>query len=228
MPKLPAVIICDLGGVFVKFAPYKDKKNLLNGCAASPEEVEEFFLRGEEALEYERGKVSSADFFAAVQKKLGYGKNYEEFKKDLCANDALEFQSEAFDFFFKEIKSGYDVQLWLLSNLHEIYYEYLNRRWPGIFSNCLRVFLSFRLGCRKPEPEIYRIACAEGGVSPHLCVFIDDLEENGAAAAKQGISFVRFQGIGHLREALKRLGMGVDNKDKKENRDARRPIRSGG
>ncbi|GAA1899495.1 HAD-IA family hydrolase [Streptomyces sodiiphilus] len=50
------------------------------------------------------------------------------------------------------------------------------------------VVLSADHGVRKPDPEIFRLALARLGVPAERCLFIDDSEENLAAAHKLGIT----------------------------------------
>ena len=45
---------------------------------------------------------------------------------------------------------------------------------------------SSKVGCRKPEPRFYEIACDLLGVSPAECVFLDDLGINLKPAAAMG------------------------------------------
>jgi HAD superfamily hydrolase (TIGR01509 family) len=68
-------------------------------------------------------------------------------------------------------------------------------------------FVSCRTGHRKPAPEAYRAAIDGLGVPPEELLFVDDREENCAAARALGIESIRFRGVGPLREAL--VGAGV-------------------
>ncbi|MCK8676006.1 HAD family hydrolase [Streptomyces lichenis] len=45
---------------------------------------------------------------------------------------------------------------------------------------------SCEVGCRKPDPEIYRLAARRAGVDPGECLLIDDVEANIDAARAQG------------------------------------------
>jgi len=53
------------------------------------------------------------------------------------------------------------------------------------------VIESSKVGCRKPEPEFYEIACATLNVEPHQCVFLDDLGVNLKPAAKMGMHTIK-------------------------------------
>ncbi|MFJ9695745.1 HAD family hydrolase [Kitasatospora sp. NPDC101183] len=50
------------------------------------------------------------------------------------------------------------------------------------------VVLSEEIGVRKPEPEAFRIVLERLGVSAEECLFVDDSEENLAAARKFGLT----------------------------------------
>jgi putative hydrolase of the HAD superfamily len=63
-------------------------------------------------------------------------------------------------------------------------------------------------GMRKPDPEIYELTLARLGLPAEECLFIDDIEENCAAAREAGMSIVVYRGneqaIGEIRSALVR------------------------
>lgn len=50
---------------------------------------------------------------------------------------------------------------------------------------------SSKVGCRKPEPRFYEIACELLGVQPHECVFLDDLGINLKPAAAMGMTTIK-------------------------------------
>jgi putative hydrolase of the HAD superfamily len=63
------------------------------------------------------------------------------------------------------------------------------------------------MGLRKPEPAMYRRALDIFGAPAARVLFIDDREENVAAAAASGMETIRFEGEGALRVRLKGLGV---------------------
>lgn len=50
---------------------------------------------------------------------------------------------------------------------------------------------SSKVGCRKPEPQFYEIACDLLGVTPEECVFLDDLGINLKPAAAMGMTTIK-------------------------------------
>ncbi len=57
------------------------------------------------------------------------------------------------------------------------------------------VVISDRVGLRKPDPAIYRLAAARIGVSAVLCVFTDDNAENLDPAKALGMAVVHFANV---------------------------------
>ncbi len=53
---------------------------------------------------------------------------------------------------------------------------------------------SSKVGCRKPEPRFYEIACDLLGVTPGACVFLDDLGINLKPAAAMGMHTIKVHG----------------------------------
>lgn len=61
---------------------------------------------------------------------------------------------------------------------------------------------SSEVGLRKPDPEIYRLACARVGVLPERAAFVDDIKANVDAAEGLGMTAIHFTST---QEALARL-----------------------
>ena len=65
---------------------------------------------------------------------------------------------------------------------------------------------SSKVGCRKPEPRFYEIACELLSVSPTECVFLDDLGINLKPAAAMGMRTIK---VGDPSRALAELSAHV-------------------
>ena len=173
MPR-PRVVIFDLGGVFFHYNDDFFTGGDSSGLSAEPEKVKSFF-RGEHWYDYERGRISSAEFYARVQKELHYPHDYAQFVQDFLMRPNMRLNEEMFEFFLAlKVKYGDTVMFWALSNINELHYNHLFDRWPGVIYNFLETFLSFRMDCRKPDPEIYDKMLKTGRMSPYVCLFIDD------------------------------------------------------
>lgn len=62
---------------------------------------------------------------------------------------------------------------------------------------------SSKVGFRKPDPEIFRLAARTAGAAPGQCVLVDDLAVNCEAAEAEGWRAVCFRDD---RQALRDLG----------------------
>ena len=65
------------------------------------------------------------------------------------------------------------------------------REVAAIMDKFHHVVESSKVGCRKPEPRFYEIACEALQVSPHECVFLDDLGINLKPAAAMGMKTIK-------------------------------------
>lgn len=69
------------------------------------------------------------------------------------------------------------------------------------------IYVSASLGMVKPDPDIYRAACAHLGVEPQETFFTDDLAINAEGAARAGLLSHVFTGAPALRLALQDAGL---------------------
>ena len=85
--------------------------------------------------------------------------------------------------------------------------------WPqvqamsDVFALLDTVVVSGDEGLIKPDPAIFRLACARTGLEPADMVFVDDNADNIAAAHALGFPTVRFADPAALRPALERFGL---------------------
>jgi len=68
-------------------------------------------------------------------------------------------------------------------------------------------FSSAYLGMRKPEPRMFRAGAAMLHFKPEECAFVDDRENNCAAAAGVGMHAIQYKGEEALKDALGALGV---------------------
>lgn len=83
--------------------------------------------------------------------------------------------------------------------------NYMKHFWELLFKRINFDFqiLSFQVGYRKPEPEIYQEIFKYGQWRPEEVVFIDDTQENIAGARKLGVKVVHYQNFQDLISKLK-------------------------
>jgi HAD superfamily hydrolase (TIGR01509 family) len=98
-------------------------------------------------------------------------------------------------------------RLVLLSNVDRYYWKIVLEMEPQLrrFDELL---LSCDLGLAKPDPAIFRHACAVAGAPPSRCYFVDDSAVNVESARAVGLQAHLFRDTATLRDALRAIGVG--------------------
>jgi putative hydrolase of the HAD superfamily len=111
---------------------------------------------------------------------------------------------EMFDLLERLKTSG--AAIGLLSNNCALTGETLDELAPGLRALTEpRAWVSAQFGRLKPDPELFRLACARAGADPARTLFVDDLAENVAGARAAGLRGHRFDGREGLERALAEL-----------------------
>jgi len=144
-----------------------------------------------------------------------------EFWKNVLAGTHLEGQEEKVA---KDVRwmheyappaEGYDI-IWHLQHYRPaILSNHVTEwAWPAIKrlhldKFCRPIIISSEVGMAKPDPAIYQYCLSQVGRAdaPDLCVFIDDLERNVAAAREAGMHAIQFNNGYQLSKDLKDLGL---------------------
>ena len=135
-------------------------------------------------IETSLGRIPSHDFW----KQCGLGAGYPDVERDYldsCLKLDPDFAGVA-----GQLSEKYTLAL--LSNDVAEWNRYLRDKYD---LNRLLDFtvISGDVGCRKPDPNIYRIMLEKAGCAATDCLFIDDMDRNLAAASQLGIVTCRFE-----------------------------------
>ena len=137
-------------------------------------------------LLFETGDISYDDFLAGFQKELPNA-SIEEILK---AWNAVLADFPLYRLEFLQMLSK-KYRLFLLSNTDSIHIEtFENANGISFYSDfyqCFeKVYFSFEIGMRKPNPEIFQYLINKHELSPKRTLFIDDKKENTDSAASLG------------------------------------------
>ncbi len=82
--------------------------------------------------------------------------------------------------------------IFLLSNTNEIHMQKVHRAWSNSSEEALqdhfsKVYLSFQMGMRKPDVEIFHKVCEEQDLVPERTLFIDDSPQHIEGAKLAGL-----------------------------------------
>ncbi len=185
-------IIFDLGGVILNI-DYKltEQAFVEAGIADFPALYSQ--LRQTDLFDkFETGGIGKAEFISELQKVGPAGITEAQV---LAAWNAmlLDFPVRRLQI-LQQLRLYYD--LFLLSNTNEIHEETFNdilmreRGIPnlGVFFD--KVYLSHRVGMRKPNKEIFQRVLDDNGLKPEHTLFIDDSPQHIAAAKELGIQTI--------------------------------------
>ena len=182
-------LLFDFGGVFLEL----DK-------AATKKHLQTYFPKGLptaiQALhhQYEKGEISTDAF---IQRHLKESQALTEHKFINAWNAMLGDLPEHRMHFLKELSANGKYKLILLSNTNELHIEWVRANLASFdeFRACFdKFYLSYAIGRRKPDADIFQFVVNENGSKPEETLFIDDTMEHTLTAEKMGFN------IWHLNE----------------------------
>ncbi len=198
------VIAFDLGNVIFDFDfnialdKIKDKLDVPNDKI-----IEEIFCN-DFGLEFEKGLISSNEFYLDFKNKFAASLNYNEFAESWSN---IFFPKTEIIEVIKKLNIAYP--LYLISNTNELHFEYLYSKHRNIFSMFQGLILSFKVKSVKPDIKIYRFLKELSGYEFKDILYIDDRQDLISAAKDIGLISIQFKGYGPLVEDLKKVGIFV-------------------
>ncbi len=179
-------LLSDLGGVVVRLDLTRPAAQMAARCRPrwrwTAAGIREAFLGDPALAEYERGRISRAEFLDHVRRRTAFAGTDEEFVEIWRGMFQLE---RAIVEAWRELV-GMGVQLWYWSNTSEMHVPWVFDAFPEIAVHSGEV-LSYRIGVTKPDPRFYRIGLELVGAAPEQCVFVDDDPDNCVAARECGL-----------------------------------------
>lgn len=181
-------IILDLGGVIINLNQELTDKAFQQLFPTN----HNLILEDSKALQlfenYETNQVSTAEF-------LQFFKTFNPFINENQIIAAwnkmlLDIPFERIDL-IKKLSKIYNV--FLLSNTNELHYQTIEKQYQniskeGVFESLFKkAYLSYRIGLRKPNQEIFENLLFDAHLKPENTLFIDDSLEHINAASTLGI-----------------------------------------
>jgi len=199
----PGTVIFDLGNVILPFDPLPPCAILGERCGMEAHEVARRIYRNNLERWFEAGLIDGAEFTKRVARVLDLELT-EDRLRPLWA-----------DIFRENIEVSQLIRrlqrnhpLMILSNTNIWRWQHACERYAIVRDIPNRV-VSYEEGILKPHPAIYR-AALEKAESGRTVIFIDDIENNAAAASMLGIHGVHFQSAARLEQELIALGCILD------------------
>lgn len=176
-------IIFDFGDVFIDLdKPATAREMVRFGFEGLTPELDELFKQ------YEKGTVSSKEFLSITG--AVFPKATEKDLINAWNAILLEFPLERLEFVENLSLEG-QHRLFLLSNTNEIHIEHekkkLGKRFDRFKKSFEKFYLSYEIGMRKPDTEIFEFVLNENQLIAEQTLFVDDTKENIETAASLGI-----------------------------------------
>jgi len=196
-----SVIIFDLGNTLIRFDHNISAKKFANLFHLDSEEVCRLFFDSELTRAFERGQISSNDFYAKITKHMGVKIPFKDFVS--IWNDIF-WLDEGSCAIARRLKKNY--KLFLLSNIGRLHYEYIVKKFD-ILKIFDEIILSFAVGAIKPEKIIFEDAVRRAGGDKAAVLYIDDREDLIKEAALFGIESIKYENSEKLERDLKEKGV---------------------
>lgn len=138
---------------------------------------------------YEKGSISSKAFVSEVLTHLGPVTPHQV---ETAWNKTILDLPEDRMVFLETLRDRGSHRTFLLSNTNDLHMACVRERMGQAtykrFQRCFeRFYLSYEMGMRKPDPEIFLHVLRENGLAPEKTLFIDDTEEHVQGAASVGL-----------------------------------------
>jgi putative hydrolase of the HAD superfamily len=191
----------DLGNVLVKVDHGRFCRRLAELAGLTPEEIYARVFESDLEPGYDTGRLTSEAFHRRVTDHFGVALPFPQFAfwwSDIF--DPMEGMADL----VSNLAARYP--LYLLSNTNPLHFAYIRERYP-LLDNFQSFILSFEVGSRKPEPDIYQALIRRTGLAPGQCLFVDDKLPFVTAARGQGLAAWQFTSPGEFIRSLQEQGI---------------------
>lgn len=193
-------VIWDVGGVLLRAEDETTKTALASRYQLTLKELYRLVFYGESAQQATLGVISERDHWANIAKILHLNElELADFERDFWAGDSLDLNLISF---IRSLKKDYKTGL--LSNA----WDGARKALSDIY-HCMDAFdysvFSAEVCLAKPDPAIYMKLIEIMSVLPEEAIFVDDLQENVAAANRLGIHGVQFLTSAQAKQDVQRL-----------------------
>jgi FMN phosphatase YigB (HAD superfamily) len=163
-----------------------------------------FSSRDELYLRHETGEISDAEFFAGLRAALGIDISDAQFLEGWNAIFAGEMPGIG----SLLARAARHLPLYAFSNTNGAHVEHFSAAYADVLGHFRELFLSSRIGLRKPDAGAFDHVVKAIGVPAGRIVFFDDSAENIEGARARGLASVHVTSPSDVAAALAALGIG--------------------
>jgi len=185
-PEIKALAL-DLGNVLVKVDHYRFCRPLGDLAGLTPKEVYDQVFASDLEPDYDTGRLTTEEFYQRVTAHFRVSLPFSQFAawwNDIFA--PMEGMADLVGYLAAK------YPLYLVSNTNALHFDYIKENY-ALLEHFQSFILSFEVGSRKPEPEIYQALIQRTELPPPECLFVDDKVPFVAAAHEQGQGLTAWQ-----------------------------------
>jgi HAD superfamily hydrolase (TIGR01509 family) len=197
-------IISDIGRVIVGVDVSRAMQGLSSGIALSAKEIWSAIEKDPRFPDLQDGRISARDWHLHIVRRLGGNLTYDQFIQ--AWNAALLPETLQPDSLWAGLTKK--NRLALLSNTDPIHVAHMESTFTFFKYFPVRIY-SCVIGLSKPSPAIYQQTLRATKVKANEAVYIDDLEENVAAAKALGMIGIHLPVPTELPDKLKAAGVSL-------------------
>jgi putative hydrolase of the HAD superfamily len=203
MSKIKAVLF-DYGMVLSGPPDPTAREEMMRVLGVDEDRFRELYWKHRDA--YDRGTLSGIAYWEKVAQELHRPLSANGLNELLEADNALWTRPNQPMIDWAAALQQAGIKTGILSNIGDAMEAGIRARFPWLDEFAHHTF-SHRLGIAKPDLAIYRHAAEGLGVAPGSVLFIDDREENIAAAQEAGMVALQYSTHEHFLEQMRELGI---------------------
>lgn len=195
--------VFDLGGVVIDTSVEAVMDYWARASGASPEELAAAAPGDTHHHLLELGQITIRDYHEHIVAMIGRPLSFEDFLAGW--NSILAGLVDGIEPLLAELAGR--LRLIALSNTNAAHAEAFLPLYADALGHFERIFLSFEMGVRKPDPASFRQVLEYLDLPPAEVAFIDDGAENVAAADGLGMRGIVATGAAGIARSLRHMGV---------------------
>ncbi len=152
---------------------------------------------------FEKGKITSEEFYDYINEQLNNKLSYFEFTKGW--NSIYEDIIPGIEILLKKLKINFKIIG--LTSTNEIHFTVWNNKYKNVLNIFDKIYSSHLIGMRKPEKEIFEYILKENNIKKDEVVFFDDTKENIKKAELIGISSFLVTSFDKMKKEIESFGI---------------------
>ena len=197
-------VIFDVGGVLIRTADHRSRRDWEKRLGLAKGESEEIVFNSEMGQKAQLGEVETAELWQWIGRYLNLDSaTLQDFQAGFWAGDQLDRELVNF---IRQLRPHYQTAI--ISNATNTLRQMLTTKYPIADAFDL-IVVSGEEKVMKPNAAIYERTLTRLGRQPEEAVFVDDFAHNIAVAQQLGLATIHFHPDTNVPAELARLGVTI-------------------